>query len=158
MRKVIAWIISIVIVLGAAGAVWWLFATNRLVYSAVPIQEEVSTIVCGSDIVDTFNDVMFFTQREGASEAGIDEDGVAELLATITAKSGYENDATCQTIRMMDAVRTGDAAVARSSYDAVVRLHAEHKFADSNLRGNQPLFVYEGLVSSLESPVEAETE
>jgi len=143
--------ILIVALLGAG--VWWLFDTGRLVYSAEgSTQAAGAKVVCDSAVVDRYNKAMFYMVREENTEPRIDDEAVNALEKEILADKGYKDDATCQAILFGTAIYHKEMNKARTAADAVKALHNKRVFADSNLRGNPPLFMYDSyLLSSSES-------
>lgn len=135
---VLAIITSVLIGVG----VWWLFATDRLTYSSNPDSQSNRVAICGADIIDTYNDAMFYDLREGSSDLTIDEESLNNLVVEIKSKAGYRNDPTCQTILFWTAVQKDDYPVAKDAYESIKTLHDQGIFADSNIRSNQPLFNY----------------
>ena len=126
-----------------------LFAIGKLVWVGQSSQPTVSRIVCGDDTVATFNDAMYFVGRNGSSTYSIDEDGVKKLKADILASPGYDADPTCQTLLYLTAIYFDDYEAAKTAYLAVDRLHKKNLYADNNIRGNQPLFMYEDSMYAL---------
>jgi hypothetical protein len=120
-------------------AIWWLFDSGRLVYSASG-QRYLS--VCDKGIVDRYNDAMYYKVRTGSIDPSIDEAGVKGLVAEIQTKKDFENDPTCQSIIFWSAVQENNYSSANTSYNILMDLHDKHIFADSNLRSSQPLFMY----------------
>lgn len=122
--------------------VWWLFDTDRLTYASDPGSQSTSSVVCGADVLDTYNAAMFYALREGSSDLTIDEKSLNNLVVEIKSKTGYKNDPTCQTILFWTAVQNDDYPAAKDAYESIKTLHDQGIFADSNIRSNQPLFTY----------------
>lgn len=151
--------IGIIVVAGiiVVGVVVGLFATGKLVWVKNGSQRSAVVAVCGTSIVNKYNDAMYAIQRKGASEPSIDVDGVKAIKAEIKTKSGYENDATCQALLFWIAIQDADYPTAKNAYDVVKRLHDKGIFADSNIRGNGALLSYEALLSSISPEMRAKT-
>jgi hypothetical protein len=143
MKKIIL-IVVMVLIFAVVGAVTWLFMSGKVALVYKQATPATTTIVCNTQIVDTFNEAMFFTRRAGASTVSIDEQGIKNLNAEIKAKAGYKSDPTCQTIIYLTAIYEEDYDGAKAAYEAVKELHDKNIFANNNIRGNQPLFTYEG--------------
>lgn len=143
MKKIIL-IVAMVLILAAVGAVTWLFVSGKVALVYKQAAPATTTIVCDTKIVDTFNEAMFFTRRAGATTVSIDEEGIKKLNTEIKAKAGYENDPTCQTIIYLTAIYEENYDGAKAAFQAVKELHDKNIFANNNIRGNQPLFTYEG--------------
>ena len=149
MKKSIGIIVCIIIVLGIAGAATWLFMSGKLVWAGTGSTVTVTKAVCGTDIVNKYNDAMQMMIRDGSTEATIDAQGVKDVTATIKQQNGYQNDATCQTLLFWIAIYNNDYASAKSSYAVVQKLHDEGIFADNNIRGNDALLTYQSVLFPL---------
>ena len=99
--------------------------------------------VCGSDIVNKYNDAMYMIGRNGSSEPSIDESGVKDVQSEVKRKTGYEKDATCQTLLFWIAIHNNDYSAAKIAATAVKELHDKGQFADNNIRGNDPILTYD---------------
>ena len=143
MKKIIL-IVAIVLILAAVGVVAWLFMSGKVALTYQEAKIATSKIVCDTPIVNKFNDAMFYTRRAGASTVSIDVEGIKNLNSEIKAKAEYENDPTCQTIIYLTAIYEENYQGAKAAYEAVKELHDKNIFANNNIRGNQPLFTYEG--------------
>lgn len=129
--------------------VWWLFATDRLTYTSNPGPQSTSSVVCGADVLDTYNAAMFYALRDGSNDLTIDEKAVESLAVEIKSKEGYKNDPTCQTILFWTAVQNDNYPAAKDAYESIKTLHDQGIFTDSNIRSNQPLFTYESYLLQL---------
>lgn len=146
------WKLVVIVIFGLAiAAQGLLFATGYLTYGNPSAPEQEYTAVCDGAAIDTYNDAMYYQVREGSSEPTIDEAGVKNLKQQIESKSGYKGDPTCQAILFWTAVYFNDAASARTAYDIYLGLYNERIFPDPNLRGNNPLIVYEDTLAGLEA-------
>lgn len=144
MRKKLVFAgIGIVLVAFVGAGIWWLFDSGRLVYSANPGSTNGKAIACGDDVVDRYNEVTYYALRsEDATLPTYDEDGLAKLATEIRATDGYESDATCQAMLFFVAVRNDSYEDANKSYTALLDLHEQGVYANSNIRSNEPLYNY----------------
>jgi hypothetical protein len=124
------------------GGVVWLFASGRLVWSNSGANK-TARVVCGTDIVDTYNDAMYMIGRNGSSEPTIDESGVKSVQSAVRNKTGYKDDATCQTLLFWIAIHDGDYQAAKDAEAAVKLLHDKGQFANNNIRGNDAILTYD---------------
>lgn len=141
-------VIIVIVVLLLGGGLWWLFGTGRLVYNSSGRQTK--PLVCDKTIVDRYNDATYYIVRAGSETPTMDEAAAKKLVSEIKSKKNIESDPTCQTILFWSAVHTADAQAAQDAYKAVNTLHGQGHFADSNLRANEPLFMYEEIVKGLQ--------
>ena len=123
------------------GALVWLFASGHLMWSNGKVDKTAS--VCGSDVVNKYNDAMYMIGRNGSSEPSIDESGVKDVQNDVKRKTGYEKDATCQTLLFWIAIHNNDYPAAKTAAAAVKQLHDKGQFADNNIRGNDPILTYD---------------
>lgn len=153
MKKTITVIITVIILLGLAGAVVWLFMSGKLVWVGndnKQIVSSTSAIICNDETVTKYNSAMTMMVRgNDSAEYTIDEKGVDALNADIKTRSGYENDPTCQTILFWTAVYHQQYDPAKTANDKIQELHAKHIYADSNIQGNAPVSTYEGVLKSI---------
>jgi hypothetical protein len=148
MKKILT-IILVVIILAAAGAVTWLFMSGRLAWVDPNTKAVTVKAVCGTDIVNKYNDASVFIARNGSSERTVDEEGLKSLKTTIVGKDGYKDDPTCQAMLFWISFRNKDYEGAKAAYTAVRALHDKGLFADSNLRSNDALFTYEDVLFTI---------
>ena len=146
--RIVTTLTTVILALLGAG-VWWLFTSDRLTYNSDPVSRPNSSLVCGADTVDRYNDAMFYAVREGSSDLTIDGESLNNLVVEIKNKVGYKNDPTCQTILFWTAVQNDDYSAAKDAYDSIKTMHDRGAFADSNIRSNQPLFTYESYLLQL---------
>ena len=149
MSKKLVIIGAVAVVALLSVGVGWLFSSGRLVYVSPGSQVAISSAVCGSDVVDTYNAAAYYVKRGNSETPTMDEDGLKKLATDIKAKNNYADDATCQTILFWLAVHNKDAQAADTAYQAVNKLHTKRIFADSNIRSNEPIFMYENYVTGL---------
>lgn len=126
--------------------VCWMFVSGHLQYSKSGLQPKS---VCGASIVDKYNEAMYYKIRQGSSEPSMDKQGVKDLATQIKQMTNYKNDPTCQTIIFWTAVMSDDYKTAKAAYDELDSLHEKRAFPDSNLRDDQPLFMYEEVLKGL---------
>lgn len=147
--KIVVAVLAAIIVVGA-GTVAGLFMTGRLAWSNPNTNVvDAYTAVCDTEIVDTYNDVMIYKEREGTEGISLDEAGVKSLEQQVRGLADNQNDPTCQSMLFWIAVYNEDYEKAKTAYENVKRLHEKRLFADSNLTGNQALSTYEGAVYTL---------
>lgn len=103
--------------------------------------------VCDDTVVARFNKVI--EVQQGKDSYGTDESGLNALASEIKNKTGYQNDATCQTILLVAAVQKQDYNAAKTAYDSAKSLHNKHVYADSDLNGVNQLSSYETFVQEL---------
>lgn len=149
MKKNAAIITVAVVILALAGVGTWLFMSGRLAW-VNPNTKTVSVqAVCTTDMVNKYNDAMYLVARNGQKELTVDEAALKTIKSDILAKPSYKEDPTCQAMLFWMAFRVGDYDAAKSAYDAVHALHDKGMFADSNLRGDEPLFTYEDVLFTI---------
>lgn len=95
------------------------------------------TRVCDDSFVERFNK--------------IEEDGFKTLAADVKSKDGYSSDPTCQTILLVAALQERNYKDAKQAYDAVIELHSQHVYVDSNLNTGASLDDFEAAVKDLSS-------
>lgn len=135
----------IVLILLAVGVVVALFMTGKLVWSNTTRQ--VSThVVCGSDVVNKYNDAMYYVIRPGSDVPTLDTEGIKTINEDIKKKDGYKDDPTCQTLLFWIAIHNNDYTAGNEAYLAVKGMHDKGIYADSNIRGNDALFTWEGVL------------
>ena len=135
------YILATIGILIVAGGIVWMFTSGRLLWSNGDAAKTAR--VCGSDIVNKYNDAMYMIGRNGSTEASIDENGVKEVRSEVKGKKGYESDATCQTLLFWIAIHYNDYPAAKVAATAVKQLHDKDMFADNNIRGNDPILTYD---------------
>lgn len=148
MKKIIT-IILVVIIVAAAVAATWLFMSGKLAWVDSNTKTVTVKAVCETDIVNKYNDVTFLVGRNNSSVLSVDEQGIKDVTAEITAKENYKTDPSCQAMLFWISYRNKDYETAKSAYDAVHSLHDQGRFADSNIRGDEPLFTYEEVLFTI---------
>jgi hypothetical protein len=149
MKKNAAIITVAVVILALAGAGSWLFMSGRLAW-VEPNTKTVSVkAVCTTDMVNKYNDAMFLVARNGDKDLTIDEPALKTIKSDMLSKPAYKEDPTCQAMLFWMAFRAGNYEEAKAAYDAVHALHDKGMFADSNLRGDDPLFTYEEVLFTI---------
>ena len=147
--KKIPIVVSIVAVLAIAGAVTWLFISGKVAWVGPDTKVVTSKVVCDSAIVSKYNDAMYYSFRDSATIPTLDVEGVKNIKTEIKAKEGFAGDPTCQAMLYLIAIYEENYEESKAAYEAVKDLHAKSMFADTNLRGNPPLFMYEAPVFAL---------
>jgi len=110
---------------------------------------DVSATVCDSDIVSLYNQAARYEIRGNADQPTIDETGLKTLSDEIVGKDGYQEDPTCQTILFWTAVNAKNYDAAKTAYEAIKALHADGRFANTNLRTTTALFEYESVLDTV---------
>ncbi|NCU38798.1 hypothetical protein EOL96_07155 [Candidatus Saccharibacteria bacterium] len=108
--------------------------------------------VCGTDIVNRFNEAYRYTERVEGEGLSYDHKGLQSISDDIKKMDGAENDATCQTMNFWIAYVNRDQAKANAVYKKLYDMHEQGKFPDSNMISPLPLYMYESTVSSLTEP------
>ena len=148
MKGKVGWILGILVIAVIAA----LLVSGYLAVVWKQPSDHVAIVTpraCGDDVVTTYNDVSQYKQRDGKDDYTIDEQGLKRLAAQIKDKAGYQRDPTCQTILFMAAVDDKDYATAKATYKTLNDLHAEGKYADSNLGAGGPLSTYKVLLDEM---------
>lgn len=149
MKKIAAIITVVVLVLALAGVVSWLFMSGKLAWVDSNTNTVAVKAVCGTDMVNKYNDASFLVGRNGSSELTVDDAGIKAVKNDIMSKNNYKTDPTCQAILFWISIRYQDYDTAKSAYDAVHALHDQGHFADNNIRNDQPLFTYEEVLFTI---------
>lgn len=146
-KKLNVAIVATVIAVAIIGALIWAVAsgTVRVSLGAGATTGGSYEVVCDESIVTAYNNASYRDPNDGT----YDEEGLKKVGTDIKAKAGFEKDPTCQAIVFWLAVGEGNYEASKAAYESVKSLHAQRLFADSNLRGNVPLFEYEFLVKNL---------
>jgi hypothetical protein len=140
-------------VAGAAlliGLVAWLFISGRLVWaSGTGSNVGSSAVVCDAGVVERYNEASALIFRDSETTRTADAQAIQSIKKDIIAKDSAKNDPTCQAILFLIAYSNSDYEAAKSAYDTVQSLYDKRMFADSNISGNRPLYMYEEIVESL---------
>lgn len=146
-KKLNIWMI-VSIVLGLvllAGASLYAFG-----YVSLSNNDSQSSLpVCGTDIVDRFNESYRYTERVKGEGLSYDYKGLQSISDDIKKMEGAENDATCQTMNFWIAYVNRDHAKANKAYESLLGLHKQGRFPDSNMISPIPLFMYESMVGDM---------
>lgn len=147
---VLPWIgTALFIVTIAAGA--YFYTTKQPIALLAPSGTSVTVIVCGSEVVNTYNAASRVEVRGSDDDLTLDVAGLSRLDTEIRSKSGFEQDPTCQTILFWNAVIDGDTGRAGVALKAIESLHAEQHFANSNLENTTSISVMkESLAAAIE--------
>ncbi len=149
MSKKIVTGITVAVVILAVGCIAWLYVSGQVRVSWGKTANSTAAIVCDTSVVDTYNAAMNYTVRSGSAVAGFDEAGLKKIVTDIKAKSGYESDATCESMLFWIAIHNNDYNSAKTLYASVKKLHDARVFADSNIRGNLAIFQYEDALQQI---------
>lgn len=152
-RIIVSTTIAILLLVISVGAA--LFATGKVVFVNRDSDGTVISTgpnICGADIVNRYNDAMYYGPRGESNDLALDDQGIQKLIADIKAKQNYETDPTCQALLFTMAVYNKDLNAARQSFEAVKTLHAKHLYPDNNIRSAVALFEYESLIDSISPP------
>ncbi|MCX6728893.1 MAG: hypothetical protein NTV39_03985 [Candidatus Saccharibacteria bacterium] len=146
-REVLIVIVVIILVFLSVG-IWWLFSSGHLTYSS---SGSLSTVACGTDVVDKFNKEAdkYYQLSSGSAGLVINKQPIKDLVADIKTKANFETDPTCQAIIFWAAVQDDNYKSANGAYNKLIDLHNKRIFADSNLQGSQPLSAYKDTMKSL---------
>lgn len=149
-RKIVI-ISSVIVIILSAGLVAWsvVFGRALLPSTQADNQSASAPIVCGVRTVDTYNDAMLARSTDDPRVFAVDENALAAMVVDIENKPNHSQDPTCRTILFWIAVQKKDYEAAKLEYDAVKAMHEKRVFADSNLRGNLPLFDWGTIVYEL---------
>jgi hypothetical protein len=155
-KKVVIIIIA-VIVMVLGGVVAWLFASGRLVW-VNPGAEQItlSKIVCGDDLVETYNEALVPLRRDGAEVSSIDTEALKKLQTEVRGRDGYAGDPTCQTMLFWISVNQEDYEAAVDANDALKRLYGNGIYANSDLRVQDRLGAHYRFINSI-APEEKRT-
>jgi len=138
-----------VLIIALGAMIWWLFASGRLTYISQSSKQKLYTTVCDSGVVDRYNTYTLYNARNGSSQPSIDQKSLDSLMAEIKAMPNHETDPTCQSIIFLASVRADDYKTAVSAYESISALNKNDVYPSNNIRGNQPLFMYQGYLDSL---------
>lgn len=139
---------ALFIVVLAVGAYFYL-SKKPIVVAPAGNTTSVNTIVCGDSIVSTYNAASKLEVRTPGGDITTDVDGLTKLDATIRAKSGFEQDPTCQTILFWNAISNNDSGKAKIALNVIETLHDAHHYADSNLENTTSISVMRDSLNAL---------
>ena len=134
-RKGLFAIIIILVVVVAAVAAG--FATGRLYVGLktpsqkITVSEKsqkvtVTTVVCGDDVINQFNQAYANFTNEAAFQ---------NLINKIKSLSGYSDDASCQQMLFIYSVYKNDSAGEKAAGAVLTKLHNEGIFPNNNISG-----------------------
>jgi hypothetical protein len=146
--KIIPWVglvlfVAIVVIGG------YLYATKRLTFAFGNTATNSTTAVCGDSVIAQYNAAMFYQVRGTDTRDSLDEAGINNLEKDIPKKTGYAQDATCQTILFWIAIHHLDATKAAGALTALKSLHGQGKYVDSNLSSSSSLLTFQGAIDSI---------
>lgn len=148
-KKLIAVVVTVVIVVGLAAGVAWLFMSGKLTWNAGGTQPATVSIVCGDDIVTSFNQARDASIREEGGVETSDVEGQKKIAQDVRTMSGYEKDPTCQTIALWGSFLDGNYEATKTAYEALVSLHDQHIYANNNLSGVEKIDTYRVMTEGL---------
>lgn len=150
-RRVLAIGLTGLGVLVIGGIVWSLVSGYVTISFGEVNRQSVSerTTVCGTDIVNRYNEITWLPISDDPAASRIDEEALGNISKDIIAAKDYEQDPTCQTILFWIAIDQGNHVDAQKAYTAVKGLHENNVFASNNIRGNAPLYDWEGEVQRI---------
>jgi len=136
MKRIPIIIISVIVILALTGTVTWLFVSGKLVWAGSSMQTSSTKIVCGEDLINKYNNSMFYMLRGNDTTTSLDVEGIKNVKAEILTKDGYKTEPSCQSMLLLIALYEADYDGAKAAFEAVNALHEKNIFADSNIRGN----------------------
>lgn len=138
-------IVSLVAVLLVGSIVWALVSGKlTLAWDGFGVRFSTAKVVCGSDMIATYNEASEYKYRDGFNFApGMDVEAMKKIVADIKTHNGYEADPTCQAMIFWTAVETKDELVAKTALSAIKDLHEKHSFPNNSLRTTASLIDYD---------------
>jgi hypothetical protein len=147
-KKITVAVVVGLIVLGIAGGVGWLFYSGKLVWAGDGSQAQ-GKVVCGDDVVKSFNQARELVFVDDVTEPTIDEDGQRRIADEVKALPDFQNDPTCQTIIFRVAYLDRDYQAVQLALEAIKSLHENRIYADTNLSGIESITTYSQMVEGL---------
>lgn len=148
------------LVIVAVAVLIWMLASGRMVVMMKQPHEKVQTtyaVVCGEKIVDQYNNASRFKQREGSEMPVQDIEALKKIRQDVSEKKGSASDPTCQTILFWTALAQNDFKSAQAAYKLVDEMHAQDRFANSDIVNDTQLSDYPSLLMTI-NPNSTETE
>lgn len=106
--------------------------------------------VCSNEVVSRYNTAAEY--KDTTTENGVitfDESAVRQIIGEVKELSYFENDATCQAIIFLAAINLKDFEAAKSAAESVKELHGKGMYANSNIRENPSLHLYDSWLASI---------
>jgi hypothetical protein len=146
--KIIPWV-GLVLFIATVVIGSYLYATKKLTFSFGNTVTNSATAVCGDSVISQYNAAMFYQVRGTDTRDSLDEAGINNLEKDVPKKTGYAQDATCQTILFWIAIHHHDATKAAGALAALNSLHGQGKYVDSNLSSSASLSTFQSAIDSL---------
>lgn len=105
--------------------------------------------VCGDDIVSSYNSLSVYALRGESEDLTVDIEGLRALATDITAKDGYQNDPTCQTILLEISIYNEDYTSAKKALTAVEELSDKKQYAATTINGISTVDEYKTYVNQI---------
>lgn len=145
-----------IVSIGAAGIVLfaiasWLFISGHLIWVSSPESVLVVKSGCNSTFVNRYNSAI----QQGITDGVLESPGQSQLetvIGDIKKISGYQNDATCQTLILLIAIRTNEYSKASEAYTALKKLNSQKVYPNNNVIGGVSLSAYEAQLKLLKNP------
>ena len=141
--------VSLVLIVALIASV----AASLLGFIKISVGEpKAQASVCSNEIVTRYNEVSEYKIRGDADSTAsvtMDTPGLQQVISEVTATDGYEDDATCQTLRFLAAILQEEYETAKAASASVRELHQQGKYANSNIRDNPPIFLYDSWTDAL---------
>lgn len=144
----LAFIIIIVLLLAGLALVLTGYVTLQLKSANKSNTVATSSTVCDNNLVLTYNKAASY-RLDSNNEYVIDQTKVSQIISDFSKNKASQNDPTCQTISLMDAIRQKDKAKATELYAAVKNLYDKGQYANSGLRTDGNYFVFESSVQAI---------
>lgn len=145
---IIPWIgTALFIVTLAVGA--YFYAAKKPITVLTPSNASVTVIVCGDDIVSSYNTASKLQARGANNDISSDADGLNKLDGQIRSLSGFDQDPTCQTMLFWNAIMDSDSGKATIALTAIKNLHGTHHYADSNLENTTSISVMKDSLNAM---------
>lgn len=137
--KVVPWVgLALFVIVAALNG--YLYASKQLTFAfGSAAANPRASAVCGDAIISKYNAAMYYGIRGSNKDPTLDIVGIKELQNDIPTKAGYAKDPTCQTILFWISIQQRDALKAQNALTALMVLHEEGKYVDSNLSSTASL-------------------
>ena len=145
--RVFPWVGTVLLILAIAVGIY--FYVTKKPLTLAPNGTSVTVIVCDDSIVSTYNAASELKARGSGTDPSVDVAGLNALDSVIRAKSGYDQDPTCQTILFWNAIMNNDSGKAKLALTSIESLHDSHHFTDNNLEGNASISVMKSSLAAI---------